>query len=144
MSSIYHIIHIERKSSNIIEDKCGRQVWKGRRGEGGMLLSYVLSSFFIPFSPISPSHSRWIYIETRMTTSKKAKLGKTFTVWLRNQLIFGVMEPVLTHTEKSCITSYYRQFSTNIKMKITINTSFVSPEGPIIFHFNINIKWLYF
>ena len=27
------------------------------------------------------------------------------------------LEPVLSHTEKSCISSYYRQFSTNIKIK---------------------------
>ncbi len=33
-------------------------------------------------------------------------------------LLFGGLEPILSHTEKSCITSYYKQFSTNIKIKI--------------------------
>ena len=37
---------------------------------------------------------------------------------LRNRLISGGLEPVLIHTEKSCMTSYYRQFPTNIKIKI--------------------------
>ena len=29
------------------------------------------------------------------------------------------LEPVLSHTEKACIASYYRQKSTNVKIKIT-------------------------
>ena len=33
----------------------------------------------------------------------------------RNRLISAGLEPVLSQTEKSCITSCYRQFSTNIK-----------------------------
>ena len=39
-----------------------------------------------------------------------------FAVWLRNLLISTGLKPVLCHTEKSCIVSYYIQFSTNIKM----------------------------
>ncbi len=39
-------------------------------------------------------------------------------VWLRNRLISAGLELVLSHTLKSCITSNYRQFSTNIKLKI--------------------------
>ena len=35
------------------------------------------------------------------------------------------LEPLLSHTEKSCIASYYRQFFKYIK---TMNTSFVSPR----------------
>ena len=37
--------------------------------------------------------------------------------WLRNRLISAEKEPVLIHPEKSCIVSYYRQFSTSIKIK---------------------------
>ena len=50
-------------------------------------------------------------------------------VWLRNRLISAGLEPVLSHIEKSCIKSFYRQFSTIIKMKIIklISTSFVKP-----------------
>ena len=40
----------------------------------------------------------------------------TFPVSLRNRKISGGLEPVLRHTEKICIASYYIQFSTNIKM----------------------------
>ena len=43
---------------------------------------------------------------------------KYFPVWLRNRLLSTGLEPVLSQTEKSCIASNYRQFSTNIKIKI--------------------------
>ena len=33
-----------------------------------------------------------------------------FSVWHRNRIIFGGLEPVLSQTEKLCITSYYIQF----------------------------------
>ena len=41
-------------------------------------------------------------------------------VWLWKQSISALSGPVLTvsHTEKSCIASYYRQFSTNINIQI--------------------------
>ena len=35
-----------------------------------------------------------------------------------DQLISAGLEPVLSHSEKSCITLYYRQYSTYIKIKI--------------------------
>ncbi len=38
---------------------------------------------------------------------------KFFPVWLRNPIISAGLELVLTHTKKSCIASYYKQFSTN-------------------------------
>ena len=41
-----------------------------------------------------------------------------FPLWLRNRLMSAGLEPVFSHTEKSCIALYYRQFFTNIKMKI--------------------------
>ena len=41
-----------------------------------------------------------------------------FPVLLRNRLIYAGLEPVLSNTEKSFITSYYRQISTIIKIKI--------------------------
>ena len=40
-----------------------------------------------------------------------------FTVWLLNRLISDGLEPALIHTKKLCLVSYYRQFSTNIKIK---------------------------
>ena len=82
-----------------------------------------------------------------------------FPAWLRNRLITAGLEPVLIHTKKLCITSYFRQFSTIIKIKIlNFDTSFVSldlrPLGAyktrsnlIIFHFtirgNLSIKRCY-
>ena len=39
-----------------------------------------------------------------------------FPVWFWNRLISAGLEPVLSYTEKSCTTSYYRQFSSNIKI----------------------------
>ena len=39
-------------------------------------------------------------------------------VWLQNRLISGGLEPIISHTEMLCITSYYRQLSTKIKIKI--------------------------
>ncbi len=39
-------------------------------------------------------------------------------VRLRNRLLSTGLEPVLSQTEKSCIASNYRQFSTNVKIKI--------------------------
>ena len=43
---------------------------------------------------------------------------KYFPVWLRNRLLSAGLELVLGQIEKSCIVSNYRQFSTNIKIKI--------------------------
>ena len=46
----------------------------------------------------------------------------------RNPLVSAGLESVLSHTEKSCIASYYRQFSMIIKIKkFKINTNFVIP-----------------
>ena len=45
---------------------------------------------------------------------------KLFAVWLLNRLISAKLKQVLSHTEKLCIASYYRQFSMNIKIKILI------------------------
>ena len=39
-------------------------------------------------------------------------------VWLGNQLLSAGFEQVLSQTENSCIALNYRQFSTNIKIKI--------------------------
>ena len=43
------------------------------------------------------------------------------SVWLRNLLISPGLDPVLSHSEKSCMALYYRQFSTNIKIKYKKN-----------------------
>ena len=37
---------------------------------------------------------------------------------VRKRLMSAGLEPVFSHTEKSCIPSYYRQFSMNIKIKV--------------------------
>ncbi len=44
-----------------------------------------------------------------------------FQVWLWNRLLSAGLEPVLSQTEKSCIASDYRQFSTNIIIFILIS-----------------------
>ena len=41
-----------------------------------------------------------------------------FKEWLRNLSLSAGLDPVLSHTEKLCIASYYRQFSMNIKVKM--------------------------
>ena len=45
-------------------------------------------------------------------------VSNSFPVWPRNRLITAGLEPVLNYTEKLCIASFYRQYSTNIKLKI--------------------------
>ena len=45
-------------------------------------------------------------------------IGPIFPVRPQNRFISAWLEPVFSQTEKSCIESYYRQFSTNIKLKI--------------------------
>ena len=43
---------------------------------------------------------------------------KVFPVWHRIRLISVGLEPVLTHKEKSCSASYYRQFIHEYQNKI--------------------------
>ena len=43
-------------------------------------------------------------------------LKKVFLVFIRNRLKSGELEPVLRHTKKLCLASYYIKFSTNLKM----------------------------
>ena len=57
-----------------------------------------------------------ILINHGANVNDKNMAGKFFPVWLQNQLISTGLEPVLSHTEKSCIVLYYIQFSMNIKM----------------------------
>ena len=68
-------------------------------------------------------------------------------LWLWNRLISRGLEPVLSHTEKSCIASNYRQFSTNHKNNISFVSPGLRPLGSnkicfllIIFHFNVHRK----
>ena len=58
----------------------------------------------------------WIYIWHGQTFLRKYLKYCFIPVWLRNRLISAGLEPVLSHTEKLCIVSYYIQFSSNIKM----------------------------
>ena len=42
------------------------------------------------------------------------KFKRFFLAWLQNGLIYARFKLVLSHTEKLCIASYNKQFSTNI------------------------------
>ena len=58
--------------------------------------------------------------------------------WLRNRKLSAGLESDLSQTEKSCIASNYRQFSTNIKIKIIkLKPSFVSLVYLIIYIYRI-------
>ncbi len=94
-----------------------------------------------------------IFINYQSDLLSKKKINIiVFPVWLRNRLLSAGLAPVLNQTEKSCIASNYRQFSTNIKRKIIkLKPSFVSPDlRPLaadktgfnlkIFHFDIRGK----
>ena len=61
-----------------------------------------------------------------------------FQVWLRNRLLYAKLEPVLSYFEKSCMASYYRQFSTNIKIQI------IPPIGVNKTGFNLIIVQFYY
>ena len=76
---------------------------------------------------------------------------KYFPKWLQNQLISTGIEPVLSHNEKSCTTSYYKQFYTNIKLKISksipvlLAMDFSSFAFNLIFFILISAEsWLYY
>ena len=68
----------------------------------------------------------------------------------RNRLMSTRWEPVLSYTEKACIASYYRKFSTDIKIKticLVLLARCSTPRGCWkwllsykIFHFNIHGK----
>ena len=62
-------------------------------------------------------------------------LNVLFPAWLGNRFISVGLKPVLSHTKKSCISSYYRYFITNIK-----NISLISDHNSIYFR---NGKWLF-
>ena len=54
---------------------------------------------------------------------------------------FGsILEPVLSHTEKSCISKRCRQFSSNVKIKKYYMFFYKTSSNLIIFHFNIHGK----
>ena len=56
-------------------------------------------------------------------------INNDFSRRLSNRLIANGLEPVLSHTEKSCIALYCRQFSTNNKNKID-NSFVIRAFGP--------------
>ena len=58
---------------------------------------------------------------------------KVIPVCLWNRLISGGFGPFLSHTGKSCIASYYRYFSTNIKIKNI-------KSRDLLFYFNICLQ----
>ena len=59
-------------------------------------------------------------------------------------MISAVLEPVLNYTEKSCITSYYRQFTTNIKIKIIIFLPVFPDRRPGITKLVLNLTNVHF
>ncbi len=87
-----------------------------------------------------------------LSKQEKYRNISLFPVWLQKRLASGGLELFLRQTEKSCIASYYKQLSMNIKIKnYKINTSFVSQGlwpleanktvcNLIIFHVNIHGK----
>ena len=88
--------------------------------------SLLLDVVFLKFNMIHLS--MWVFVcDTRSP------------VGLRKRLISAGLEPVRSRTEKPCIASHYRQFFTNIKIKI--KTSFVSLVSNIT-GFNIQGKLL--
>ena len=50
---------------------------------------------------------------TGSVTDKMVRI--IFLLFIRNQLKSSGLEPVLIHTKKLCLASYYIQFSTDIK-----------------------------
>ena len=68
-----------------------------------------------------------------------------FPVWLRNRLISAGLEPVINQTENPYVTSYERQFSTNIKIIIIILFTILLawPLGVIKTGFNLIIFLFY-
>ena len=69
-----------------------------------------------------------------------------FTVLLQNRLISARLEPVLSHTQKSYIVSYYSQFSTNSKMKnqnINVIVWAFGPSGLIKPELTYNLSFYY-
>ena len=78
---------------------------------------------------LSRSHSVWLArftSEVAIPSVTAIKMGYHFLEWLRNWLLSAGLEPVLSHTEKSYIASYYRQSSKNIKISHKSITGFVS------------------
>ena len=94
-------------------------------------LSYFY--YFVNLGPTAKVVQFWLFSVSKNHYSSRIyynqlTLSLHFAVQLRNRSISGGQEPVLIHTEKSCIVSYYVQLSTNIKMySHNIKTSFLSP-----------------
>ena len=58
------------------------------------------------------------YLDTKKHTHTQKDMFSLFRiyipVWLQNRLLSAGLDPVLSQTEKLCIATNYRQFSTNI------------------------------
>ncbi len=61
-----------------------------------------------------------IYTKTGKEIIPYKNLIICFPVWLRNRLLSAGLESVLKKKKKACIASNYRQFSANIKIKLSI------------------------
>ncbi len=72
------------------------------------------------------------------TKQSRENTGQYYLVCIRYRLISRRLEPVLIHTKKLCLASYYIQFSTNIKIyhhkiktcffQILVLPTIISPE----------------
>ncbi len=54
-------------------------------------------------------------------SDRKARFDRqiiVFPVWLRNRLLSAELEKVHSQTKNRCIASKFRQFSTNVKIKL--------------------------
>ena len=81
---------------------------------GGYLLYSIKSSHKHIHTVSTRSHSCLSFFRS----SGKEYLFLIFPVLLRNRLISAGFETVLFYTKQSCKALYYKQFSTNIKIKI--------------------------
>ena len=94
----------------------------------------------------TPSPLLWAKLPLMGFKIMGRKVWTLIVCTIQSRLISVGLEPVLSYNGKLCIASYYRQFFTNIKIKI--NTSFVcqvlwsfvsnkTVVNLIVFHFNI-------
>ena len=86
-----------------------------------MVIVVRTSNLKIMFVPVVLIMKRFHTHGHTSQISKNKK--KPFSVLLQNRLISTGLEPVLSHTEKSCIASYYRQFPRVYKDKVQFSSS---------------------
>ena len=82
-----------------------------RKGTGGHFSTFETAIIFLHIVVIKKGCLYEIYKnQTFVNHSLIVVRLRYFPAWLRTRLISVGLEPVLSYTGKSCITSYYRQF----------------------------------